>query len=60
MTKAIAIFAALILSTGVLAQSPLKYSFGLSNAPPDHINVQATNIFSSDKGFGFEPGANIR
>jgi len=60
MTKAIAIFAVLILSTGVLAQSPLKYSFGLNRALPGYINVQATNIFSSDKGFGFEPGANIR
>jgi len=60
MTNAAAIFAALILSTAVLAQSPLKYNFGLSNAPHDHINVLATNIFSIDKGFGFEPGANIR
>ena len=59
MTKATAIFAVLVLTTDVLAQYPLKYSFGVNNARRGYINVQPTNVFSSAKGFGFEPGANI-
>jgi lysophospholipase L1-like esterase len=43
----------------VIAQSPWKFDFGSTRANPGRTAVYASDIYSKDKGFGFEQGAEI-
>src|SRR5437868_13707192 len=42
-----------------LAQSPLKFDLGAGKHGAGRTRVQATDVYSKEKGYGFEPGADI-
>ena len=42
-----------------LAQSPLKFDLGAGKSGAGRTPVQATDVYRKDKGYGFEPGADI-
>jgi lysophospholipase L1-like esterase len=42
-----------------LAQSPLKFDLGAGKSGAGRTPIQATDVYSKDKGYGFEPGAEI-
>src|SRR6476646_7883185 len=53
---------ALSLSSFVLsisAQTPMRFDFGASRAAPEHTLVRPSDVYSRDKGFGFESGASV-
>jgi hypothetical protein len=55
------VVAGLLAAAGVSAfsQTNLQFAFGSAGAKPGWIQVSATNAFSSQTGYGFEPGADL-
>ena len=54
---------AIILSASAVtldAQSALKFDFGAGKNVAGRSTVKAADIYSKDRGFGFEPGAATR
>ena len=43
----------------VSAQTPTRFDFGGGRATPGRTLVRATDVYSKEKGFGFEPGASV-
>jgi len=41
------------------SQSPMKFEFGAGKTSPGYKLVQSTDIYNKEKGYGFEPGANV-
>src|SRR5690349_21267124 len=41
------------------SQSPMKFEFGAGKTSRGHKLVQSTDIYNKEKGYGFEPGANV-
>jgi lysophospholipase L1-like esterase len=39
--------------------APLQFSFGPGQTPPGYVPVKPGTIYSAERGFGFEPGADI-
>jgi len=42
-----------------VAQTEMRFDFGEGKVPSVHSRVRATNIYSKETGYGFEPGANV-
>ncbi len=57
----LAIFATALLSPvfGQAQNLSKKFDFGSGKAAAGHTQIQATDIYSKDRGFGFEPGTNV-
>lgn len=41
------------------AQTPMKFDFGSGAAASGYTQIQASDIYTQEKGYGFEPGANV-
>lgn len=56
------IFFAMILCAAIsaAAQTPMKFAFGSGKPAADYKQVQATDIYSKEKGYGFEPNADVK
>lgn len=51
---------ALAVAAQAADKSPAKFSFGLGQPAPGHTAVAADHVYTSESGFGFEPGATIK
>jgi lysophospholipase L1-like esterase len=40
-------------------KTDFKFSFAPGNPPPGYLHVSPDDIYNSDPGYGFEPGANV-
>jgi len=49
--------AASVLS--VAAQSAMRFDFGAGSGTPGRTLVRPTDVYDKEKGYGFEPGANV-
>lgn len=55
-----ALIASAAFSAATQAQnSAKKFAFGAGKVSGSYAKVQATDIYSKEKGYGFEPGANV-
>jgi lysophospholipase L1-like esterase len=50
---------ALLGASTALGAAPLKFDFGAGRAAPDYTLVTPDTSFSRDRGYGFEPGAEL-
>jgi len=42
-----------------VAQTEMRFDFGEGKVPSSHSRVRATNIYSKETGYGFEPSASV-
>ena len=57
ITFAIIMFAAI---SGANAQTTLRFAFGSGKAAANYKQVQATDVYAKEKGYGFEPNADVK
>lgn len=55
-----AVFIFLFLPLVNKAQTPMKFAFGLGKAAKGFTQVQASDFYTKEKGYGFESGAEIK
>ena len=56
------IFFAIILCAAIsaAAQTPMKFAFGSGKPAANYKQVQAADVYSKEKGYGFEPNADVK
>lgn len=62
MSNLLKIFALIVVMGGafsVSAQMPLKFAFGSGKTMSGYTQVQANDIYTADRGYGFETGASV-
>ena len=57
--SALIFFLAGSVANGQIKGMPMKFNFGTGKIPSGHTQVLATDVYSKEKGFGFEPGATV-
>lgn len=60
VTIALCFLAGFTMANAQVKTMPMKFDFGPGKVASGYTQVLSTNVYSREKGFGFEPGTNVK